>query len=138
MNEISSIKKIESIESIVKFNPFEIEFSQPRFLKIKCIKHLRRIEENSFNAYLGIELSSNELFNVYEWRISLEKNKIFDQKRLETCEIEMTKLEDEFRRILRLNSKSLMKYVAYKYYKENTFCIKFGFIKYKFQLYKGF
>ena len=120
MNEISSIKKIESIESIVKFNPFEIEFSQPRFLKIKCIKHLRRIEENSFNAYLGIELSSNELFNVYEWRISLEKNKIFDQKRLETCEIEMTKLEDEYKRILRLNSKSLMKYVAYKYYKETN------------------
>ena len=64
--------------------------------------------------------SSNELFNVYEWRISLEKNKIFDQKRLETCEIEMTKLEDEYKRILRLNSKSLMKYVAYKYYKETN------------------
>lgn len=68
-----------------KFTPFEIEFSQPQHFRIKCIKLLRHINENSFSAYLGIDLALNELINVYEWRICLERNRVFDEKKLEIC-----------------------------------------------------
>ena len=73
----------------LKFKPFEIEFTLPLYFKIKCIKLLRHLNENSFSAYLGIDLVSNDLLNVYEWRICLEKNRVFDEKKLEMCESEV-------------------------------------------------
>jgi hypothetical protein len=72
-----------------KFTSFEIEFNQQKYLKIKCIKLLQNNEKNSFKVYLGIDLTSDELFYIYEWRVLLEKNKIYDEKKLEICKLEV-------------------------------------------------
>jgi hypothetical protein len=80
---------LDTTPACTPFKSFDIEFFQPQFLKVKCIELLRKIDEHSFSAYLGIETASFEMMNVYEWRISLEKDKIFDQKKLNDCEIEV-------------------------------------------------
>ena len=72
------------------FKSFEIEFFEPQFFKVKCIELLRKLDEHSFSAYLAIEMASYEMMNVYEWRISLEKEKIFDQKKLIDCQVEVS------------------------------------------------
>ena len=58
------------------------------------------------------------MYTVYQWQINLAKNNVFDQKKLDTCEIEMHKLEEEFKRLIRLNNKLIFKYLAYKFFRE--------------------
>ncbi len=71
------------------FQPFIIEFNN---YKIKCIKHIKRDNDNSFDIYRGIEINLNQIFNVYEYRIRLDKNGIFEKKKLEYCQIEVSML----------------------------------------------
>jgi tRNA A-37 threonylcarbamoyl transferase component Bud32 len=104
----------------ITFRPFEIEFFEPRSYKINCIKLLNHNPEFSFSVYRGIEMNTQQIFTVYEWKLSLEKNKIFEKKKLDACNTEMHKLEEEFKRLNKLSSSLLVKYVAYKYYKETN------------------
>ena len=62
------------------------------------------------------------MHTVYQWQINLTNaiNSVFDEKRLETCEAEMNKLEEEFKRLIRLNNKNIFKYLAYKFFRESS------------------
>jgi hypothetical protein len=71
---------------ISNFQPFMIEFNN---YKIKCIKHMRHDSDYSFNVYRGIDINLNQIFDVYEYKISLEKNGIFEKKKLESCQAEV-------------------------------------------------
>lgn len=114
---IDSDSQSDSFE-LKEFSPFQIEFNEPtQYFKIKCIKLMRYEKENSFRDYLGIDLKTNEMYTIYEWQINLAKNNIFDEKKLESCEIEMHKLEEEFKRLIRLNNKLIFKYYAYKFFR---------------------
>lgn len=108
------------LENKVTFQPFEVIFKEPVELRVKCFKLIRTESEHSFSIYRGIETNSNEFFNIYEWKICLEKNKIFEPKKLDMCLTEMSKIESEFRRLSRLSNNSLVKYIAYKYSKETS------------------
>lgn len=62
-----------------------IEFDQPKSLIVNCDSLIDFEIENSLRIYRGIELSSNEILLVYEWKISLEKNSIYEKKKLDFC-----------------------------------------------------
>ena len=85
---------------------------------INCIKLEHLDTENSLKVYRGIEINTNEMFNVYEWQICLETGGVFDEKKLALCNEEMPKMVDEFKRLLKLHNDYLLKYVAYAYHKE--------------------
>ena len=83
--------KEKETQFVSNFHPFIAEFSEPNFYKINCIKLLKHDSENSLTLYRGIDINSNEIYNVYECRISLEKNRIIEKKKLEQCETEVNK-----------------------------------------------
>lgn len=91
-----------------------------QYFRIKCIKLLRHEKENSFSRFLGIDLKTDEMYTVYQWQINLSRNNVFDEKKLEICETEMHKLEEEFKKLVKLNSKLVYKYLAYKFYRETS------------------
>jgi hypothetical protein len=72
------------------FQPFEIEFYEPQFYKVNCVKLVSYEAENALSVYTGVEMNTNDIFSVYEWRYTLEKNKIFEQKKLELCQAEVS------------------------------------------------
>ena len=72
------------------FQPFEIEFYEPQFYKVNCVKLVNYEAENALSVYTGVEMNTNDIFSVYEWRYTLEKNKIFEQKKLELCQAEVS------------------------------------------------
>lgn len=72
-----------------QFKPFQIDFKEPNAFKINCIKLLGYYSENSLSIYRGIEVNTNEIYDIYEWKICLEKNKIFEKKKLEQCQTEV-------------------------------------------------
>ena len=80
---------MNSSKPATSFHAFEVSFNEPSVYSVNCIKILRQEPQNSFTAYLGIEKNSSALLRVYEWRISLEKYRIFEEKRLEACETEV-------------------------------------------------
>lgn len=103
------------------FRPFEIEFFEPQPYKINCIKMINYIPELSFTVYRGIDAGkTQQIYTIYEWKLNLEKNKIFEKKKLDTCHNEMHKFEEEFKRLTKLNNHLLVKYIAYKYFKESN------------------
>lgn len=113
------------------FQPFVVEFKEPIQLRIKCFKLVRTDPEHSFCIYRGIETETSEIFSIYEWKICLEKNKIFEQKKLDLCHSEMYKIESEFRRLSKLTNNYLVKYIAYKFSKEtnrNVFTVQVDFL----------
>ena len=67
------------------FQPFEIEFLEPQLYNINCNKLLNYNEENRLTVYRGVDINTNEIYNVYEWKYVLEKNKIFEKKKLDIC-----------------------------------------------------
>ncbi len=71
------------------FQPFEIEFLEPRLYNINCIKLISYNEENCLTVYRGVDVNTNEIYSVYEWKYVLEKNKIFEKKKLELCQAEV-------------------------------------------------
>ena len=98
-----------------------------QYFRIKCIKLVRHEKENSFSSFLGIDLKTDEIYTVYQWQINLTRNNFFDEKKLETCEAEMHKLEEEFKKLIKLNSKLIYKYLAYKFFRgtnKNTYTIQ--------------
>ncbi len=49
----------------------------------------------------------------------MEKNKIYEVKKLDTCLSEFKKIEEELRKLIKLsNNNSLFRYLAYKAYKQ--------------------
>ena len=60
------------------------------------------------------------MYTVYQWQINLTKNGIFEAKKLEACEIEVHKIQEEFKRLIRLNNKLLFKYLAYKCFRDKN------------------
>ena len=52
---------------------------------MNCIKLLKQIKECNFKVYRGIDINTNDMYMVYEWTIALEKNRIFESKKLEMC-----------------------------------------------------
>ena len=68
-----------------KIFPFTIEFNQPKKFAVICYRLLDIDISNSLNAYLGFEDEGYELVKIYEWKIPLEKNKIYEKKRYELC-----------------------------------------------------
>ena len=78
------------------FQPFEIEFYEPQFYKVNCVKLVNCEAENALSVYTGVEMNTNDIFSVYEWRYTLEKNKIFEQKKLELCQAEVSSLKNLF------------------------------------------
>jgi serine/threonine protein kinase len=70
-------------------------------------------------VYRGIDTNSHDICLVYEWKLLLEKNKIFEVKKLDTCLSEFKKIEEELRKLIKLsNNNSLFRYLAYKAYKQ--------------------
>lgn len=47
---------------------------------------------NSLSVYRGIETSSNDMLNVYEWSICLEKNNAYDKAKFELCSTKVIKV----------------------------------------------
>ena len=86
----------KDLQARAQFQPFVIEFNEPQKLRINCVKLLKHDSDNSFKIYRGIETSTSEIFNVYEYRISLERNKIYDKKKLEICETEVKQKNKNF------------------------------------------
>lgn len=72
-------------KKLPQFQPFTIEFSEPQTLTVNCTKLVDFDAENSLYLYRGVDASTNEMLDVYEWRICLEKNNIYDKKKLEMC-----------------------------------------------------
>lgn len=75
------------------FQPFEIEFLEPRLYNINCIKLISYNEENCLTVYRGVDVNTNEIYSVYEWKYVLEKNKIFEKKKLELCQAEVKRIK---------------------------------------------
>ena len=72
------------------FHPFEIEFLEPQFYKVNCIRLLSYNEENSLTTYRGVDVNSNEIYSIYEWKYVLEKNKIYEKKKYDICLLEVS------------------------------------------------
>ena len=68
---------IDLNSSQILFQTFEIEFLEPIKRKVNCIKLIKIDRDHSFKVYRAIDLLTHDMLNVYEWIISLEKNKIF-------------------------------------------------------------
>jgi translation initiation factor 2-alpha kinase 4 len=101
------------------FQPFEIEFLEPHRYHINCNKLVSFNEKQLVTVYRGVDVNTNEIYSVHEWRYLLEKNKIYEENKLAICQAEMHKFEEEFKKILKLNNKLLLRqYHAFKYYKE--------------------
>ncbi len=60
------------------------------------------------------------MYTIYQWQINLTRNNVFDEKKLETCVTEAHKLEEEFKRLVRLNNKLIFKYLAYKFFRDKN------------------
>lgn len=67
------------------FSPFSIELSYPKQICVKCTAMIDYDPLNSLSVYRGVETSSNETLSVYEWRICLEKNNVYDDRKFEMC-----------------------------------------------------
>jgi hypothetical protein len=80
--ESNSPKKDKMLQS---FRPFLIEFNEPQLYRINCTKLVDFDLEKSLYIYRGIDMRTNELCDVYEWKICLEKNCIFDKKKSDLC-----------------------------------------------------
>lgn len=103
------------------FKSFTIEFNEPIAYKrkVNCIKLIKQAKQNSFKIYRAIDSNTNDICLVYEWTICLEKNKIFENKKLETCISEFKKIEEELRKLMKLSNNNLLnRYLAYKAYKQ--------------------
>ena len=85
----SQATSVQNQRQFIEFSPFQIEFAEPIRLKINCIKLLRYEQENSFSSYMAIDLDTNQMFTVYQWQVSLERNKVFEEKKFEMCETEV-------------------------------------------------
>lgn len=49
------------------------------------MKLVKQIKEYNFKVYRGIDLNTSDVCLVYEWSLSLEKNKIYEAKKYEFC-----------------------------------------------------
>lgn len=84
--EINSPKTIgKKSKSPPPFEPFTVEFADPEPLTVHCTRLINLEADKSLKMYRGIGAKSSELFDVYEWRICLEKNNVYDKKKLEIC-----------------------------------------------------
>ncbi len=81
-------KEIKEMQVRAQFKPFLIDFNDNQH-KINCVKLLKHVAGNSFAIYRGIDSRTSDIYNVYEYKISLERNTIYDSKKLETCEAEV-------------------------------------------------
>ena len=107
--------------TMATFKSFTIEFNEPisNKRKVNCIKLIKEIKDYNFKAYRAIDSNTNDICVVYEWAICLEKNKIFESKKLDNCLIEFKKIEEEIRKLIKLNNNTfLIRYLAYKAFKQ--------------------
>ena len=86
--------------------------------KVNCIKLIKEIKQYNFKVYRAIDSITNDICLVYEWSICLEKNKIVESKKLDNCIIEFKKIEEEIRKLIKLNNSFLIRYIAYKSFKQ--------------------
>ena len=77
------------------FQPFEIEFLEPSLYNVNCIRLMSFHEEHALTVYRGVDVNSNEIYGVYEWRYVLEKNKIFEKKKLDICQAEVDSIKSK-------------------------------------------
>ncbi len=75
----------ESTNAEQQFTPFTINFTEPTKHSVNCVKKLRHNKDYAFRAYRAIDLQTNDMYHVYEWSISLEKNKIYEKAKFDTC-----------------------------------------------------
>jgi hypothetical protein len=68
-----------------QFTPFTIQFTEPTKHTVNCVKSIRYNKDYAFRAYRAIDLQTNDMYHVYEWTISLEKNKIYEKSKFDTC-----------------------------------------------------
>jgi hypothetical protein len=72
----------ELVKRVGSFQPFRIDFSEPRSYKINCTKVLRVDAAKSLSVYRGVEVNTNELFEIYEWKIALDA---YENKKWDLC-----------------------------------------------------
>ncbi len=58
-----------------RFAPFQIEFFLPKFFKVNCVKLLAFHPQYALSVYRGIEMTTQEIVTVYEWKLNLSKTK---------------------------------------------------------------
>ncbi len=109
--------KANSVTKSNSFKPFTIEFNEPQPIQTMCIKIVDSFEENAMTIYRAVDVNTKQIYTVYEWKFLLERNRIFEKKKLDICQSEMNKLEEEFKRLNKLNHSLLIKYLAYKHHK---------------------
>jgi len=123
----SQLAKSNSVPKSNPFKPFSVEFIEPQSIQVMCIKIVSSFEENAMTVYRAVDVNTKQIYTVYEWKFLLEKNKIYEKKKLETCQSEMNKLEEEFKRLNKLNHSLLIRYLAYKHHKvpnKNLFLVQ--------------
>lgn len=76
-----------------QFKPFFIEFTEPSNNKctVNCIKSVKHSKQYNFKVYRGINTNNHDMCMVYEWVLSLERNKIFEPKKVDICVNEVSK-----------------------------------------------
>jgi hypothetical protein len=98
--------------------PFLIEFQEPQHRLVKCTKAIKHHKETCMTVYRGVDQETSDILTVYVWNICLKLDFEVEKKRLEMCEKECHKLIDEMKRLQKIKSPLLLKYLGFKFFKD--------------------
>lgn len=110
------------------FHPFIVELkSEQTQYKINCVNLLKEDKVNCLRVYQGVDVNINRIVTIYEYKFCIERGISFQQK-MDICETEAKKMEEEFRVLSQLDNKLLTKYIAINSFKQgDSFIIQVSF-----------